>query len=106
MSGNRAFDTGSEKIWNTMNKGVCTIQDTDAVGANMVSSANGETLSSGTCRRPRMTSNCVWRLRRGEHELERCFRTRQWLDTVCWCILKPADCQRGLLAAYRPYIKI
>jgi hypothetical protein len=70
MSGNRAFDTGSERIWNTINKGVCTIRYTDAVGANKVSSANGRTSSSGTCRRPRMTSNCVRRRRNSEYELE------------------------------------
>jgi hypothetical protein len=57
--GDRAFDTGSEKIWNGLNKGVrktCGIVDSRA---NAQGSDNGRTSSRGTWSRPRTTSSAA-----------------------------------------------
>jgi hypothetical protein len=53
---NRAFDTGSEKIWNSLNQGVSTIIRLEVACANLDGSANGRTSSNDTWRPPRMTS--------------------------------------------------
>jgi hypothetical protein len=60
---NRAFDTGSEKIWNTLNKGVRRIARIAVTMANAMGSDNGRTSSTDTWRRPRTTSRAATRFR-------------------------------------------
>jgi hypothetical protein len=56
MRTNRAFDTGSAKIWDSINRGVRDHVVLGAARANSDNSANGRTSSSATWRPPRTTS--------------------------------------------------
>ncbi|KAI8938795.1 hypothetical protein NX059_004658 [Plenodomus lindquistii] len=52
-----AFDTGSDKVWDAMNRGVCLSKRMYVrLSADTSDSANGRTSSSDTWSRPRMTS--------------------------------------------------
>lgn len=52
----RAFDTGSERIWDNINRGVGAAHSIRAIQANKSGSANGRTSSSDIWRPPRTTS--------------------------------------------------
>jgi hypothetical protein len=82
----RAFDTGSDKVWNSINRGVRTVVCYLRTCANSGNSANGETLSSDTWRLPRMTSRKA-AIHGLEHGIDSFLRL---LETSCtvWCILQ------------------
>jgi hypothetical protein len=63
---NRAYDTGSDKIWNTINKGVRKTRTVLRSLANVLDSDNGRTSSRSTWRRPR-TTNRAAACKRSEH---------------------------------------
>lgn len=55
----RAYDTGSEKIWDSINKGVRIRIATRTCVANLVDSGNGRTSSTGSWSNPRTTSRAA-----------------------------------------------
>jgi hypothetical protein len=59
MRNNRAFDTGSAKIWDSINRGVRDDPVLEETCANPYDSDNGRTSSSATWRLPRTTSRDV-----------------------------------------------
>jgi hypothetical protein len=71
--GDRAFDTGSEKVWNTLNKGVRKMLAFAMAVANAPDSVNGRTSSRGTWRRPRTMTSRAATHGQSEHDtFERC----------------------------------
>jgi hypothetical protein len=70
----RAYDTGSEKIWNTINKGVRSQKAILLVVANNLDSDNGRTSSRSTWRRLR-TTNRAAAYKQSEHGTRAHFST-------------------------------
>lgn len=63
----RAYDTGSEKIWNSINKGVCIHLALCTSIADAVASDNGRTSSTGSWSSPRRTSRAAASYLSSEH---------------------------------------
>lgn len=59
MGDNRAFDTTSDKIWDSVNRGVCVICLLRVTWANAVNSDNGRTSSTDTWRPLRTMSRKI-----------------------------------------------
>jgi hypothetical protein len=72
----RAFDTGSERIWNGINKGVCENLAIQTSVANALDSVNGRTSSRSIWSQPRKTSRAA-ASRHSKHDMRTSHGTRR-----------------------------